>query len=132
LRSLSNQLHSKHLSPILSERTALLESGTNCKKVLHRARDSATNASILPYTTGLHSNVSINRYCQPSITSICISLLKRNHNDERTNYLGVEQEVGQDSKRKENIARDISLQLHSHPQIEMYPSHQRKEVQIGR
>jgi hypothetical protein len=39
---------------------------------------------------------------------------------------------GQESKRKENIVRDISLQLHSHPQIEMYPSHQRKEAQIGR
>jgi hypothetical protein len=35
---------------------------------------------------------------------------------------------GQDSKRKENIvARDISLQLHSHPQIEIDPSHQKKE-----
>ena len=30
---------------------------------------------------------------------------------------------------KENIvARDISLQLHSHPHIEIDPSHQRKEV----
>jgi hypothetical protein len=37
---------------------------------------------------------------------------------------------GQEGKRKENIARDISLQLHSHTKID--PSHHQKEMQAGR